>query len=132
MDWFERLVQRLRRRPSGRDEVRAPAEPPGRSFLIVDSHRRVALTSPRLRVGRARDNDIVIDNLRVSRYHLELRWQADLARFLAVDLNSSGGTLLNGHPIRQCTLEAGDVLLLGGSAELIYDEAGRRESASDG
>jgi len=132
MVWFDRLVQRLRRRSSGRDEARAPADPPGRPFLIVDGHRRVVLTSPRLRIGRARDNDIVIDNPRVSRYHLELRWRADLARFLAVDLNSSGGTLLNGHPIRQCTLEAGDVLLLGGSAELIYDEADRQKSASDG
>jgi pSer/pThr/pTyr-binding forkhead associated (FHA) protein len=81
------------------------------------------LSSPCVRIGRAHDNDIVIDDLRVSRYHLELRWQAELEHFLAVDLNSSGGTLLNGHPIRQCTLKAGDVLLLGGSAELIYGEA---------
>ena len=94
-----------------------------RAYLIVDSRRRVTLASPRVRIGRAHDNDIVIDDPRVSRYHLELRWQAELERFLAVDLNSSGGTLLNGHPIRQCTLEAGDVLLLGGSAELIYGEA---------
>ncbi len=94
-----------------------------RPFLIVDSHRRIALTSPLVRIGRALDNDIVLDDPRVSRHHLLLRWQADLARFLAVDLNSSGGTLLNSHTIQQCPLEAGDVLLLGGSVELIYGEA---------
>ena len=76
-----------------------------------------------MRIGRALDNDIVLDDPRVSRHHLLLRWQADLARFLAVDLNSSGGTLLNSHTIQQCPLEAGDVLLLGGSVELIYGEA---------
>jgi len=94
-----------------------------RAYLIVDSRRRVTLASPRVRIGRAHDNDIVIDDPRVSRHHLELRWQAELERFLAVDLNSSGGTLLNGQAIQQCPLENGDVLLLGGSAELIYGEA---------
>jgi pSer/pThr/pTyr-binding forkhead associated (FHA) protein len=93
-----------------------------RAYLIVDSRRRIALSSSRVRIGRAHDNDIVIDDPRVSRHHLELRWQAELERFLAVDLNSNGGTLLNGQAIQQCTLENGDVLLLGGSAELVYSE----------
>lgn len=81
-----------------------------------------------MRIGRAHDNDIVLDDPRVSRHHLELRWQADQARFLVVDLNSSGGTLLNGHPIQQCPLEAGDVLLLSGSIELIYGEQEHADS----
>ncbi|PJF47784.1 MAG: DUF2662 domain-containing protein [Chloroflexi bacterium] len=94
---------------------------PRRPFLIVDGQRQISLTSTLVRIGRAHDNHVIVDDRRVSRHHLELRWQNDLARFLAVDLNSSGGTRLNGYPIQQCTLEAGDVLSLGG-VEIIYGE----------
>lgn len=94
---------------------------PRRPFLIVDGQRQIGLNATLVRIGRAHDNDVILDDRRVSRHHLELRWQHDLARFLAVDLNSSGGTRLNGYPIKQCTLEAGDVLSLGG-VEIIYGE----------
>jgi hypothetical protein len=94
---------------------------PRRPFLIVDGRRQIGLTSTQVRIGRAHDNDVILDDLRVSRHHLELRWQEELTRFLAVDLGSSGGTQLNGYPIKQCTLEAGDVLSLGG-VEVIYGE----------
>lgn len=98
-----------------------PVALPRRPFLIVDGRRQIALTRELLRIGRSRENDIVIDDRRVSRHHLELRWQNDLDKFLAVDLGSTGGTKLNGYPIQQCTLEAGDVLSLGG-VEIIYGE----------
>jgi len=94
---------------------------PRRPFLIVDGRRQISLTSTQVRIGRAHDNDVILDDRRVSRHHLQLRWQEELARFLAVDLGSSGGTQLNGYPIKQCSLEAGDVLSLGG-VEVIYGE----------
>ncbi|MCS7059794.1 MAG: DUF3662 domain-containing protein [Anaerolineae bacterium] len=94
---------------------------PRRPFVIVDGRRQIALTDELVRIGRSRENDIVVDDRRVSRHHLELRWQRDLEKFLCVDLGSTGGTKLNGYPIQQCTLEAGDVLSLGG-VEIIYGE----------
>lgn len=97
------------------------AQLPRRPFLIVDGQRQIGLTTHQVRIGRAHDNDVIVDDRRVSRRHLELRWQDNLARFLAVDMHSSGGTRLNGYPIQQCTLEAGDVLSLGGF-EVIYGE----------
>jgi len=94
---------------------------PRRPFLIVDGRRQIGLTHEVVRIGRSRENDVVVDDRRVSRHHLELRWQADLGKFLCVDLNSTGGTRLNGYPIQQCPLEAGDVLSLGGVG-IIYGE----------
>ncbi len=99
--------------------TRAPL--PRAPFLIMDGRRQVDLSGQLVRIGRARDCDVVVDDRRVSRHHLELRWDVAGATFLAVDAGSSGGTRLNGHPIKQCTLEAGDVLALGGY-ELIYGE----------
>jgi hypothetical protein len=102
---------------SGAQSIALPRHP----FLIVDGRRQIALEGEQVRIGRSRDNDVVADDRRVSRHHLELRWQPQPARFLAVDLDSTGGTKLNGYPIQQCTLEAGDILSLGG-VEIIYGE----------
>ncbi len=94
---------------------------PRKPFLIVDGRRQVALATLLVRIGRSRDNDVILDDRRVSRQHIELRWQTALSKFLCVDLNSSGGTKLNGYPIKECPLEAGDVISLGG-CEVIYGE----------
>jgi hypothetical protein len=97
--------------------VQLPRQP----FLIVDGRRQISLNSRLVRVGRAHDSDVIVDDRRVSRRHLELRWQDDVSKFLCLDMDSTGGTKLNGYPIRQCTLEAGDVISLGG-VEVIYGE----------
>ena len=97
------------------------AQLPRAPFLIVDGRRQISLTSRTVRIGRAHESDVIVDDRRVSRKHLELRWQDALGKFLALDMDSSGGTKLNGYAIKQCTLEAGDVLSLGGF-EIIYGE----------
>jgi hypothetical protein len=102
---------------------------PRRPFLIVDGRRQVDLNAHTVAVGRSRSGDIVLDDRRVSRNHLELRWNDASARFLAVDLGSSGGTRVNGHAVKQCPLEAGDVISLGGY-ELIYGEEFELSSTS--
>ena len=49
-----------------------------------------------LRIGRAPDNDLVLDDLIVSRYHAELRSTPD-GRYEIADLGSHNGTYLNGR-----------------------------------
>jgi Protein of unknown function (DUF3662)/FHA domain len=72
---------------------------------------------PRLevvRLGRAIDNDVVVDSQRVSRYHTQLRWVD--AGWLVYDLDSTNGTWLDGERIstsRPGLLEAGSRLRLG-------------------
>jgi hypothetical protein len=115
--------------PVAARDAAVAASLPRRPFLIVDGRRQVDLNAKSIAIGRSRAGDIVLDDRRVSRNHLELRWQDAAARFLAVDLGSSGGTRLNGHAIKQCPLEAGDVLSLGGY-ELIYGEEFELSSTS--
>jgi pSer/pThr/pTyr-binding forkhead associated (FHA) protein len=94
---------------------------PRQPFLIVDGRRQIALTSELVHIGRSRESDVVVDDRRVSRHHAELRWQTEAQKFLYMDMDSTSGTKLNGYPIQQCTLEAGDILSLGG-VEIIYGE----------
>ncbi len=98
-----------------------PAPLPRKPFLILEGNRQFNLSKPLIRIGRSREGDVVIDDRRVSRNHCELRWQADKARYLLVDLESTGGTRINGYDSAQCPLEAGDIVSLGG-LEVIYGE----------
>ncbi len=64
-----------------------------------------------VRLGRALDNDVVIDSQRVSRYHCQLRW-VDRG-WLVYDLNSTNGTWLDAR-----RMESGRPGVLSADSEL--------------
>ncbi|KIF05555.1 ABC transporter ATPase, partial [Streptomyces sp. RSD-27] len=68
-----------------------------------------------LRIGRDPANDLVIDNLVVSRRHAELRALADGTHEI-VDLGSHNGTYLNGAPVTRAVIAEGDIVGIGHSA----------------
>ncbi|MET7361247.1 FHA domain-containing protein [Streptomyces sp. NPDC005562] len=70
------------------------------------------LPSRTVRIGRADDNDVVIDDLVVSRRHAELRVLAD-GTYEIVDLGSHNGTYLNGQPVARAPVAAGDIIGVG-------------------
>ncbi|MFJ7422306.1 FHA domain-containing protein [Streptomyces uncialis] len=68
-----------------------------------------------VRIGRARDNDLVVDDLVVSRHHAELRVGTD-GTFEIADLGSHNGTYLNGSPVTRAAVLPGDIVGVGHSA----------------
>ncbi|BBC29313.1 ABC transporter, ATP-binding protein [Streptomyces graminofaciens] len=75
-----------------------------------------------VRIGRATDNDLVIDDLGVSRRHAELRARPD-GTYEIVDLGSHNGTFLNGRPVDEARITSGDIVGIGHSAFcLVGDE----------
>jgi len=66
-----------------------------------------------LRIGRAPDNDIVVFDLSVSRYHAELRRTANA--YQIVDLDSHNGTFVNGQQVGSAPLTEGDIVGIGPS-----------------
>jgi ABC-type multidrug transport system ATPase subunit len=67
-----------------------------------------------LRIGRAPDNDLVLDDLLVSRHHAELRPSPDGGYEIA-DLDSQNGTFVNGRRIATQRLTDSDTLGIGHS-----------------
>lgn len=66
-----------------------------------------------LRIGRATDNDVVINDPLVSRYHCQLT-QYDDGRVVLRDNNSTNGTFVNGRQIYgEVTLLMTDTVMLG-------------------
>lgn len=101
------------------------AEPPTEkpdmlnAFLIVNGSEIFPLSGKVINIGRNSENDLVILDLRVSRFHAQLRSIRD--RYVIFDLDSTGGTLVNDKRITQSTLQPGDVISLAG-VPLIYGQ----------
>jgi hypothetical protein len=89
------------------------------AYLIINGTTTVPLYQSVVNLGRRPDNQIVIDDPRVSRNHAQLR--SVRGRFVLFDLNSTGGTYVNGIQISQQALKPGDVISLAG-VPLIYGE----------
>ena len=85
---------------------------PDSAFLIVDGVKVFPLTQSVINIGRRLDNQLVIDDPRISRNHAQLR--AIKGRFVIFDLNSTGGTFVNGQRTSQSVMYPGDVISLAG------------------
>jgi pSer/pThr/pTyr-binding forkhead associated (FHA) protein len=92
---------------------------PENAFLIVEGVREFALLEAVINIGRRLDNHLVIEDPRVSRHHAQLR--AINGRFVLFDLDSSGGSFVNGQRLSQGILYPGDVISLAG-VTLIYGQ----------
>ena len=73
-----------------------------------------------IRVGRDPGCDVVVAEATVSRRHVRLFWEG--GELFVEDLNSSGGTFLNGLKIQRAAIGPGDVLRLGPRTELVVEE----------
>ncbi len=95
-------------------EAKEPAaeQVPPNAFFIFNGTQIIPLTQPVVNIGRRLDNQVVIDDPRVSRHHAQLRIVK--GRFVLFDLNSSGGTFINGQRANQSILYPGDVVSLAG------------------
>ena len=88
-------------------------ETPARAaFLIVGGTKVFSLDHAVTNIGRRLDNHLVVDDPRVSRYHAQIRYVR--GRFIIFDLNSTGGTFVNGQRTTQSVLYPGDVISLAG------------------
>jgi len=101
---------------------------PNNSFLILNGSEIIPLDLPVINIGRRLDNHVVIDDPRISRTHAQVR--AIKGFFMIFDLNSSGGTFVNGDRINQSILYPGDVLSLAG-VTLIFGQDLPRSDQKD-
>jgi pSer/pThr/pTyr-binding forkhead associated (FHA) protein len=101
--------------------------------LVVRLKGRPLKTYPfagaEMSIGRLPENDIVIDNLSVSRRHAAI--SSTNEGFTLRDLGSKNGTLLNGKPASDAKLSNGDIITIG-KYEILFQiptfEAGNPES----
>ncbi|MBA2254913.1 MAG: DUF3662 domain-containing protein [Chloroflexi bacterium] len=74
---------------------------------------RLTVRGGTIRIGRAEDNELVLEDDRVSRHHGQLATRQ--GRLVYSDLGSTNGSYANGSRVSEIALGPGDVLHLGGS-----------------
>jgi hypothetical protein len=92
---------------------------PANAFVIVNGLETFQLTKSVVNIGRRLDNDLVIEDTRISREHAQIR--AVKGQYVIFDLNSTGGTFVNSVRISQQPLFPGDVISLSG-VPLVYGQ----------
>jgi pSer/pThr/pTyr-binding forkhead associated (FHA) protein len=97
-------------------------EPNPKAYLIVNSEV-FPITSSLTNLGRKLDNHVVLNDPRVSRNHAQIRVLEN--QFILLDLNSTGGTLVNGNKITKSVLYSGDTISLAGLEMKFVQDAPR-------
>jgi len=80
--------------------------------LELPDGQRVAVRSHRVRLGRELDNDVVLPDPRVSRYHAQIDCVG--GAFTLRDLGSRNGTRVGERPVVEGPVRPGDTIYLGG------------------
>jgi hypothetical protein len=80
--------------------------------IVLEDGRLLPLDKDLTSVGRALDNDVVIADSRVSRYHVQL--VRDARGLVLRDLGSTNGTSVAGRKVAELRLADGDRVSLGG------------------
>lgn len=82
------------------------------TFVLEDGQEVVIPLTERITIGSDENNDVMVDDERISPQHAELMQNAD-GSIQVFDLNSNSGTYVNGARQQSCTLLHGDRLAFG-------------------
>lgn len=81
-------------------------------LIDAGSNRSYDLATNRILIGRETSNDIVLNDLNVSRQHAQVAFEPQ-GIWVVTDLGSTNGTFVNGMPVSRRGLADGDRITLG-------------------
>jgi pSer/pThr/pTyr-binding forkhead associated (FHA) protein len=93
---------------------------PPKAFFVIGGVKFYPLVKTIINIGRRLENDLVIDDPRVSRSHAQLR--AIEGNYVLFDLSSTGGTFVNGSRVSQTIIYPNDTISLGGVALIFHQD----------
>jgi FHA domain-containing protein len=103
----------------------APPDSAQRAYLLVVSEGappvQFDLGGPLISIGRASDNDVILDDPLVSRHHCQLKLQH--GAYGLADLGSRNGSWVNGQQVSEVALGPGDRIRIG-STEIEFQVRG--------
>jgi hypothetical protein len=88
----------------------------------LERGRVYAYLSTPVSIGREDENDIQLNDDRVSRFHAKI--QDDGGQVILTDLDSTNGTRVNGHAVQVKVLQSGDLVTIGRCVLLFGDLPG--------
>jgi ABC transport system ATP-binding/permease protein len=97
--------------PPGTQPVAPPTRPVGETTVARPPTAVHTIDQVVIGIGRATDNNVVLDDLLVSRHHAVLRRSGN--RWELVDSNSANGTYVNGNRINRAIIGPDDMVGIG-------------------
>ncbi len=76
----------------------------------ISTKANTIINKPIIKIGRAPDNDLVINSDGISRYHAIIRYDRGKDKYFVKDLGSTNGTSINGKKIKLSDLKNGDII----------------------
>ncbi len=95
-------------------------ELPKNIYLVVEQ-QMVLLNKPLIKIGRHPNNDIILVESRISRFHAEIRFEN--GNFAIYDTDSRAGTFANGERVEHHVLQSGDTISLADLPVLVIDRS---------
>ncbi len=82
-------------------------------FSLLDPGQQTTIHEAPFKIGRRSDNNLVVGDTSVSRYHAVIRKEG--RHLVIVDLDSTRGTYLNDKRVKSAPLKPGDIITFGKS-----------------
>jgi hypothetical protein len=105
--------------------------PPPPNPQLVIGEKIIPLTEHVINIGRSVENTIMVEDVHVSRHHVQLRLRFGV--YTLFDADSKSGTFVNNVQVREHRLRSGDVIRIG-NTQLIFmvdDPKGRNVTSTD-
>lgn len=99
------------------------------AYLVINN-QIYPMRAPVTTIGRKLDNDVVIQDPLVSRYHAEIRREGD--NYFLHDLESTCGTYVNQKNVSESQLFSGDIILFANVPIMFVDETASISLKSEG
>src|SRR4030043_2182637 len=80
-------------------------------YKIGNDNKQFTLSKSNIKIGRALDNDLVLNDFSISRHHAEILLEEN--QFVLYDLKSRNGARINKRLTSRSALKDGDEVLLG-------------------
>lgn len=79
-----------------------------KGVLLIVNRQMIPIEKEVIRLGRQLENDVVLHEEFVSRFHAEIRFED--GKYVLYDNGSTGGTFVNGKKVERCVLNSGDLI----------------------
>ncbi len=93
---------------------------PDNIFLVIDK-QLLPIKKKLLKIGRHPENDLIINDPRVSRYHAQVRYEN--GQFMIYDMDAKFGTFVNSEQIDKSEIVSGDTISLANTPVLFIDRS---------
>ncbi|MBI1732019.1 MAG: FHA domain-containing protein [Gammaproteobacteria bacterium] len=123
------LLRQPRRTGDGAHAAASAPKPFAYLITQSDHPKRYPIGGAVWRIGRSRENELVLEDISISRRHAEIQRGSDGA-FAVVDRGARNGLFVNGRKVQRQTLHEGDLIEVG-DVVLRFTEIGADEQLQE-